>query len=80
MKSEAFDLNIERSDNRVSYKILTVTIIVSTNEISVEHKTNKTAEFQDKYKIEFDDICGLNLIEEHCLVEIACKGLTHTTN
>ena len=79
MKCEAFDLNIEKSDHRVSYEILTVKINVSTNEISVEHKRNKTAEFQDKCKIEFDDIYGLNLIEKHCLTEIVCKGLTHTT-
>ena len=55
-KCEAFDLNIERSDHRVSHQILAVKINVSANEISVEHKKNKTAEFQDKYKIEFDDI------------------------
>ena len=46
MKCEAFDLNIER----VSYEILTVKINVSTNEISVEHKKNKTAESQEKHK------------------------------
>ena len=51
MECEAFDLNIEQSDHRVSYEILTVKINVSTNEISVEHKKKGLLSFKTNIKV-----------------------------